>query len=116
MKKSENVSYGSEDNTSRIMEAFDGSFFDGIVKINRKAKPGPVVFLVSDGESSIDAVTKDSDFDLNDVVHLMGPVSDRAGRRQIEIVRMEKSSADFDEIIARISVPKRTMFSIESSR
>ncbi len=106
----------AESNTSRIMDAKDGSFFDGIVKINRKAKPGPVVFLVSDGESSIDAVTKDSSFEVDDVVHLMGPVSDRAGRRQIEIVRMDKSDANFDEIIAKLSKPKRTEFSIKSKR
>jgi archaea-specific RecJ-like exonuclease len=103
-------------NTTRLMDAKDGSFFDGIVKINRKAKPGPVVFLVSDGESNIDAVTKDSEFDVNDVVHIMGPVSDRAGRRQIEISRIERSNANFDEIIHKISVPKRTTFSIESLR
>ncbi len=118
MKKNEtNMTYKDTNvNTTRLMDAIDGSFFDGIVKINRKAKPGPVVFLVSDGESSIDAVTKDSDFNVDDVVHLMGPVSDRAGRRQIEIVRMEKSTVNFDEIIAKISVPKRTTFSIESKR
>ena len=117
MKNNERVSYGDkEENTSRIMDAKDGSFFDGIVKINRKAKPGPVVFLVSDGESSIDAVTKDSEYEVDDVVHIMGPVTDRAGRRQIEIMRMEKSTANFDEIIEKISIPKRTSFSIESSR
>ncbi|MGV8086099.1 MAG: DHH family phosphoesterase [Candidatus Woesearchaeota archaeon] len=103
-------------NITRIKDTTDGSFFDGIVKINRKAKPGPVVFLVSDGESSIDAVTKDSEFDVNDVVHIMGPVSDRAGRKQIEIVRIEKSSANFDEIIQKLSMPKRTTFSISSKR
>ena len=120
MKNNEKSDYkdakNTETNTTRIMDAVDGSFFDGIVKINRKAKPGPVVFLVSDGESSIDAVTKDSEFNVDDVVHLMGPVSDRAGRRQIEIVRMEKSSANFDEIIKKISIPQRTTFSIDSKR
>ncbi|MGV8141806.1 MAG: DHH family phosphoesterase [Candidatus Woesearchaeota archaeon] len=118
MKKNEtNIPYGdTTENTTRLMDAKDGSFFDGIVKINRKAKPGPVVFLVSDGESSIDAVTKDSEFEVDDVVHIMGPVSDRAGRRQIEISRMEKSHANFDEIIRKISIPKRTTFSIKSER
>ena len=117
MKNSENGSYkDQEENISRIIDATDGSFFDGIVKINRKAKPGPVVFLVSDGESNIDAVTKDSNFEVDDVVHLMGPVTDRAGRRQIEIMRMEKSEANFDEIIEKLSIPKRTSFSIESLR
>ncbi|HYD03906.1 MAG TPA: DHH family phosphoesterase [Alphaproteobacteria bacterium] len=112
-----NVMYEDrEKSASRLMDAHDGSFFDGIVKINRKAKPGPVVFLVSDGESSIDAVTKDSPFEVNDVVHIMGPVSERAGRRQIEISRMEKSDANFDKIIEKISIPKRTEFSIKSKR
>jgi len=103
-------------NVSRLLDAHDGSFFDGIVKINRKAKPGPVVFLVSDGESNIDAVTKDSDFDVDDVVHLLGPVTERAGRRQIEISRIEKSEMDFEKIINKISIPKRTTFSIDSKR
>ena len=104
------------ENTTRLMDAKDGSFFDGIVKINRKAKPGPVVFLVSDGESSIDAVTKDSAYDVDDVVRIMGPVTERTGRRQIEISRIERSEANFDEIIDKISVPKRTTFSIDSLR
>jgi RecJ-like exonuclease len=117
MKNSEKVSYkDKENNTTRLMDAKDGSFFDGIVKINRKAKPGPVVFLVSDGESNIDAVTKDSEFDVDDVVHIMGAVTDRAGRRQIEISRIERSNANFDEIIEKLSIPKRTNFSIESVR
>jgi RecJ-like exonuclease len=115
-ESSQNNYSDEQENTARLLDAKDGSFFDGIVKINRKAKPGPVVFLVSDGESSIDAVTKDSEFDVDDVVHLIGPVSERAGRRQIEIVRMEKSEMDFDNIINTISIPKRTEFSIHSKR
>jgi len=110
------VPFDEAGNTSRLLDTKDGSFFDGIVKINRKAKPGPVVFLVSDGESSIDAVTKDSEFDVDDVVHLIGPVTERAGRKQIEIVRIEKSVMDFTKIIDKISIPKRTQFSIESKR
>ena len=58
-----------------------------------------MVFLVSDGESSIDAVTKDSEFDVDDIVHLIGPVTERAGRRQIEISRIERSNMDFEKII-----------------
>ncbi len=96
--------------------AKDGDYFEGIVKITRKAIPGPVIFSVSDGEKTIDAVTKTSDFDVDDVVKLSGQVSERAGRLQIEIKSITKAEADFDSILLEKSIPKRTEFSISSER
>ncbi|MGV8162558.1 MAG: DHH family phosphoesterase [Candidatus Nanoarchaeia archaeon] len=94
----------------------DGDYFEGIVKITRKAKPGPVIFSVTDGTMTIDAVTKDSDFDVDAVVKLGGPVSERAGRLQIEIKSIMKAEADFDEVLSEKSAPIRTQFSIPSER
>ncbi len=94
----------------------DGVFFKGDVKIIRKAKPGPVIFLVTDGEGSVDAVTKDSNFEEEQVVYLNGPVSERAGRFQIEITTMEKSDKDFDKILEAKAEPVRKEFSIKSDR
>lgn len=104
------------DFSSSLAVAKDGDYFDGIVKITRKAIPGPVIFSVSDGEKTIDAVTKTSDFDVDDVVKIAGPVSERAGRLQIEIKSITRADADFDSILLEKSVPKRTEFSISSER
>ncbi len=100
----------------KISELKPGDFFDGIVKITRKAKPGPVIFNVTDIYGTIDAVTKDSDFDVDDIVQLEGPVSERAGRLQIEILQMRKAVKDFSKVIDEVSLPKRTTFSIPSAR
>ena len=70
---------------STIISLEDGDYFMGDCKILRKAKPGPTIFVVSDGYGSIDAVTKDSPYEVDDIVLVQGPVSERAGRLQIEI-------------------------------
>mgnify|MGYP007112020290 CR=1 FL=1 len=57
---------------NNLSEATIGTIFSGNVKILRKAKPGPVVFLVSDGTGTIDAVIKDSGYEVNDTVFLEG--------------------------------------------
>ena len=101
---------------STIISLEDGDYFMGDCKILRKAKPGPTIFVVSDGYGSIDAVTKDSPYEVDDIVLVQGPVSERAGRLQIEIEIMHKSDADFSSIISEKSKPVRTHFSISSQR
>lgn len=99
-----------------IIEATQGSTFAGDVKIIRKAKPGPVVFQVSDGTGNIDAVTKESDFNTDDTVFLEGYVTERAGKKQIEIDHIKKSTADFSKIIDEKSKPKEKPFAVNSEK
>lgn len=99
-----------------IIDLKDGDAYSGNVKIMRKTQPGPVIFTVSDGYGSADAVIKDSDFDVDDVVEISGEVNERAGRLQIEIMEMKKSKIDFAPIIEKNSQPVNTKFSIESKR
>jgi archaea-specific RecJ-like exonuclease len=99
-----------------IKDLKDNDFFEGDVKILRKSVPGPVIFLVSDGTGSVDAVTKSSDFFEDDVVFLKGKVSERAGKLQVEISTILKSDVNFDSVLEKHSVPVRTTFSIGSER
>lgn len=99
-----------------ITEAKDGDYFKAIVKIVRVAKPGPTIFVVSDGFGMIDAVTKDSDFKIDDVVLLEGDVSERAGRLQVEIYKISISDKEFGSIIEEKSKPSHRHFSIKSER
>ncbi|MEK6958547.1 MAG: DHH family phosphoesterase [archaeon] len=101
---------------NKIAEATPNCKFSGDVKILRKAKPGPVVFLVSDGTGSIDAVTKESNFNVDDTVLLVGYITERAGKLQIEIDDMKKSTADFTKIIDERSKPKEKQFSVASEK
>lgn len=94
----------------------DGDYYSGTVKIMRKAQPGPIIFTVSDGYGSADAVVKDSQYEVNDVVDLEGEVNERAGRLQIEILKITPSSANFSSIIEKNSEPVRKEFSIKSAR
>jgi len=91
-------------------------YFKGDVKIIRKAKPGPVVFIVTNGLGAIEAVIKDSDYNVGDVVYLEGQVNEHKGRTQIEIKTIRKSTMDFDSIMFERSKPIRQTFSIESER
>lgn len=90
--------------------------FKGDVKIIKKSKPGPVVFIVTNGIGAIEAVKKDSDFKAGDVVYIEGQVNEHRGRLQIELDRIQKSNMDFDSIILERSKPQRTEFSITSQR
>jgi len=100
-----------------IIELQDGDYFSGIVKIMHRSVPGPVVFIVSDGYGSVEAVTKDSNFHADDVVLLEGEVNERADKLQIEIDRMTKvNESDFQEIIDKNSKPIPREFSIKSER
>ena len=114
------TSHDDKSEDKNIDQLKSGDFFDNTVKIVRKAKPGPVIFLITDGHGNIDAVTKESEFNEEDIVRVIGPVSERAGRLQIEISRIEKSNEDFikkyEKIIDEKSMPKRIGFSIESKR
>ncbi|MCL5003705.1 MAG: hypothetical protein M1352_00365 [Patescibacteria group bacterium] len=93
-----------------------GERFFGDVKIIKKAKPGPVVFIVTNGLGAIEAVTKDSDFKVGEVVHLEGLVNEHRGKLQIEIEKIRPSSTDFDAVILEKAKPRRTSFSLNSPR
>jgi RecJ-like exonuclease len=99
-----------------IIDLRDGDYFQGLVKIMRKTQPGPVIFVISDGYGSVDAVTKESDFQVDDVIELSGKVNERAGKLQVEIDTIKKSSEDFNSIIEENSKPIERDFSIKSQR
>lgn len=107
---------GNGKTVSSVISLKDGDYFKGSVKIMRKAQPGPVIFTISDGYGSVDAVVKDSKFDINDVVDLEGQVNERAGKLQIEIDRIFPSKINFNLIIEKNSEPVRKEFSIKSER
>lgn len=90
--------------------------FSGDVKIIKKAKPGPVVFIVTNGTGAIEAVIKDSDFNVGDVVHIEGTVNEHRGRLQIELSHIKGSDYDFNSILAENAKPLRYEFSIFSER
>lgn len=94
----------------------DGDYFDGNVKILRKIQPGPVIFVMSDGEGLIDGVIKSSDFEVDDVVKISGKVEERADKLQIEIKNISKSDFDFESVVKEKSKCKRSNFSIESEK
>jgi len=94
----------------------ENDYYKGVVKVLRKSVPGPVIFSLSDGNKVIDGVIKASEFGVDDILEVEGYVSLRAEQMQLEIIKIKKSSANFDEIIDRISEPKRTTFSINSLR
>ena len=102
--------------STSIIGLADGDYYKGTVKIMRKAQPGPVIFSVSDGYGSADAVIKESDFNVDDIVEISGDVNERAGKIQIEISRIEFSKSDFNSIIEENSKPKLRDFSIKSER
>jgi archaea-specific RecJ-like exonuclease len=101
---------------SSIKGLADGDYFKGIVKITRRAVPGPVILGVSDGFASVDAVSKECDFQAGDIVELAGPVSERAGKLQIEIKHIVKAAADFDSIIEEKSKPIERPLSVKSEK
>lgn len=90
--------------------------FKGDVKIIKKSKPGPVIFIITNGIGAIEAVKKDSDFNAGDVVYIEGTVTEHKGRLQIELDVIEKSNMDFNTIVLEKSKPHRTETSIPSER
>lgn len=94
----------------------DGDKFTGIVKIMRKSHPGPVIFTVSNGYGVADAVIKDSNFNVDDIVEISGYANERAGKIQIEIEKIREAKIDFDSIIDKSSEPNNISFTIESER
>ncbi len=94
----------------------NGDYFKGTVKVMRRTQPGPVILIVSDGYSSIEAVSKECNFDAGDIIDLEGPAEKRAGKIQIEIKRIKKSEKDFDSIIEENSNPVERNLSIKSDR
>ena len=89
----------------KINEIKAGDTYQGIVKIVRKAKPGPVILEITDGTGFIDAVTKECQFNSEDIVEISGPVSERAGKLQLEIKSIKASTQDFSGIIKQKSIP-----------
>ena len=68
-----------------------GQLFSGIVKIVGKRTPGLVVLRVTDGSFSMDAVSRQADVEVGDVVELCGPAMRRLGKVQIEIKSISKT-------------------------
>lgn len=101
------------ENNKNIIDLKGGDHYTGSVKIMRKTQPGPVIFTVSDGYGNIDAVVKDSNFKLDDVIEISGYVNERAGKLQIEIDNLRESKIDFGPIIEKNSEPKNTTFSVD---
>jgi len=101
---------------NNILDLKSGDFFKGNVKILGKSQPGPVIFTLSDGYSTVDGVIKECEFRGGDVVYVSGPVNARAGKLQIDIKTIKKSDTDFNKIIEEKSEPVRTEFSIKSDR
>ena len=105
-----------KDSKDKISGLKSNDFFSGVVKILRKAKPGPVILQVSDGVCTIDAVSKECEFETGDVIKLSGFVNERAGRMQIEIKSVFKSDKNFDDILEENSKPKRQELSMQSDK
>jgi len=93
-----------------------GDNFSGIVKIMKKTQPGPVIFTISDGYNMADAVIKNSNFNVGDVIEITGFANIRGGKLQIEIEKIRESEKDFDFIIDKNSEPKNVSFSINSEK
>ena len=93
-----------------------GDNYEGTVKIVRKAKPGPVILEVTDGTGFIDAVSKECQFNAEQIVEISGPVSERAGRLQLEIKSIKLSNQDFSNIIKQKSQPENRELSIKSEK
>ncbi|MFH1423333.1 MAG: DHH family phosphoesterase, partial [Candidatus Nealsonbacteria bacterium] len=104
------------ENNKNIIDLKDGDHYVGSVKIMRKTQPGPVIFTVSDGYGNVDAVIKDSNFKVDDVIEISGYVNERAGKLQIEVDNLRESKTDFGPVIEKNSEPINTKFSIESKR
>jgi len=115
-RERENARQDYRKSVKNIILLKDGDYFSNIVKIMRKAQPGPVIFSISDGYGSADAVMKESSFDVGDVVELEGFVNERAGKLQIEIMKINESNLNFSSIIEKNSEPVRKEFSIKSER
>ena len=99
-----------------ISELKAGDDFKGDVKIMRKVKPGPTILVITDIAGSIDAVTKDTPFDVGDIVYLEGKVSERQGKLQIEIQSIRKSDHDFTHMLEELAKPEDRPLSIDSER
>ena len=115
-EKRETTEFKPRKNVSSIMEAREGDYLKATVRIERVSKPGPTIFVVSDGYGMVDAVTKDSDLKLNDVVELEGEVNERAGKLQVEIRHIKKVDMDFESLVTQKSKPFDKPVSIQSER
>jgi RecJ-like exonuclease len=99
-----------------IVNLKDGDYYSGNVKIMKKAQPGPVIFSISDGYGTIEAVIKNSDFETGETVKISGAANQRAGKLQIEIEEIKKSDFNLDQVIEKNSEPRNKSFSIESEK
>ena len=99
-----------------IIDLKSDDYFKGTVKILRKAQPGPVILIVSDGFKSVEAVSNECKYNVNDVIDLEGPVEERSGKIQIRIKNITKSEKDFDSIMDKNSEPIARELSIRSEK
>lgn len=88
--------------------------FNGTVKVIGKFVPGPVVFTVSDGYKTIEAVIRQSTFDVDDIIDIQGKAMERNGALRLEIDKIRKSEKNFDDILAEKSKPVRDTTTINS--
>lgn len=103
-------SNSAENTVLNLCDLTEGSYFCNTVKIVRKFIPGPTIFVITDGFGFSDAVTKQSSYEVGDIVEISGLVSDRNGQLRIEIDKIKKSEKDFDAIVEEKSqVPKRSL-------
>lgn len=94
----------------------DGDGFNHVVKIIKKVVIGPTIFVISDGKNTMDAVTKESNFKVGDVVNIKGFVSTFRDKLRVDIKFMNKADEDFDKIIEEKSKPENRLSSIMSSK
>jgi RecJ-like exonuclease len=100
----------------KLIDCTKGDVFDGPVKIVRKIVPGPVIFVVTDGTKNIDAVIKQSNYNVDDVVNIQGYINERQGKLQLDIQSMSRSDASFDQILLDAAKPVDRPLSIQSDR
>ncbi len=99
---------------SKISELKSGDGFAGTVKVIRKLKPGPTILAVTDGMSTIDAVSKESVFGEGDIIDLEGVAFTRNNRLQLEIVNAKKSDKDFSSLVRSFAEPAGRSLSVSS--
>ncbi len=53
---------------------------------------------------------RDSSFNVDDVVDVVGSITEHAGSLQVEIDSIEKSNVDFNKILSQRYIPVRVYF------
>jgi archaea-specific RecJ-like exonuclease len=100
----------------KIKDIKINDFYQGTVKIVKKIVPGPTILVVTDATMSIDVITKDCQFNVNDVVEIKGKVEERNGKLQIYTNNIQPSNDNFDKILDQASLPVEKELSIKSEK